>query len=319
MAGSNAVSPSPATVVITQQLRAGREGPFQRWQAQVNDAAATFPGFLGAEVTPPGDSRGEWSVVYRFDDVGHLKHWLDSDTRGALLARGADFFVRPSTQHVLVDEPDDAMVTVVVSHRVEPGRETEFVAWQDRMIEAERTFPGFRGSELHRPIPGVQDEWTILCSFAATEDLDRWLDSPERAALLTAAPHFEAFEVHRIANPYGSWFPPDGSGQDPGPSAWKTAVSVLVGLYPTVVILTLFIDEVWPAAPLWLSLLVGNIASVALLTWAVMPIVNRCLGFWLRSRDDRRTDLLGLGCSLGFLTLAAVVFYLVTRVFWSLP
>ncbi|MFI8976555.1 antibiotic biosynthesis monooxygenase [Nocardia asteroides] len=313
--------PAPATVVITQRLRAGREAEFRRWQAEVNDAAATFPGFLGAEVTPPGDAGAEWSVLYRFDDVEHLKHWLDSATRRELLARGTGFFEQPSTQHVLVDEPDEEVATVVVAHPVAAGREAEFVAWQDRMTEAERTFTGFRGSELHRPIPGVQDEWTIVYSFASAEHLDSWLASPQRKELLAQAPDFRDFEVHRIANPYGSWFPPTGSGPDQGPASWKTALSVLVGLYPTVVILTLAIDELWPSAPLWLSLLIGNILSVSLLTWVVMPVVTRALGFWMRPRPDPdpRTDLLGLVCSVGFLTLAALFFYLVTRVFWTLP
>ncbi|MFB7874488.1 antibiotic biosynthesis monooxygenase [Nocardia sp. NPDC056064] len=311
---------APATVVITQHLRPDREAEFQRWQAQVNDAAAQCPGFLGAEVTPPGDARSAWSVVYRFDDLDHLKHWLGSDTRDELLARGSGLFAQPSTQHVLVDEPDDAVATVVVSHPVAPARETEFLAWQDRMTEAERTFPGFRGSALHRPIPGVQNEWTAIYSFTSAENLQRWLDSPQRRELLADAPDFRDFEVHRITNPYGSWFPPGPAAEDNGPAAWKTALSVLVGLYPTVVILTLAIDEMWPDAPLWISLLVGNILSVALLTWVVMPIVNRALGFWMTSgRHDPRTEVTGLICSLGFLTLAAAFFYAVTRVFWTLP
>ncbi|MEV6219127.1 antibiotic biosynthesis monooxygenase [Nocardia sp. NPDC051833] len=320
MPAAKAVPPAAATVIITQRLRAGREAEFRRWQAEVNDAAAGFPGFLGAEVTPPGDSGAEWSVLYRFDGIDHLKRWLDSETRRDLLARGTGFFERPSTQHVLVDEPDGDVATVVVSHPVPADREAEFVAWQARVTEAERTFRGFRGSALHRPIPGVQDEWTIVYSYASVEDLNGWLESPERQALLAEAPDFRDFEVHRIANPYGSWFPPT-TGADDGPASWKTALSVLVGLYPTVVILTLAIDELWPSAQLWLSLLIGNILSVSLLTWVVMPIVTRALGFWMRPGPDRdpRTDVLGLVCSIGFLTLAALFFYLVTRVFWTLP
>ena len=34
------------------------------------------------------------------------------------------------------------------------------------------------------------------------------------------------------------------------PGDWKTALSVLVGLYPTVVLLTLAISHIWPGAPL---------------------------------------------------------------------
>ena len=90
---------------------------------------------------------------------------------------------------------------------------------------------------------------------------------------------------------------------------------MLVGLYPTVVLLTLAISALWPTGPLWASLLVGNVASVALLTWVVMPGVTRALGPWLTPRPDAaqpRTDALGAVASLAFLTAAAVVFWLVT-------
>jgi hypothetical protein len=53
-----------------------------------------------------------------------------------------------------------------------------------------------------------------------------------------------------------------------------------------------------------------------------MPLANRALRFWLEP-DPRaagpRLDALGLVVSLAFLTLTALVFWLVTSVFWSLP
>jgi uncharacterized protein len=314
-------TPAPATVVITQCLWPGREAEFRRWQDDVDEAAAAFAGFLGTEVTPPGDTRAEWSVVYRFDGTTNLKRWLDSGTRRDLLSRGADLFEQPPTQHVLIDERDDSTVTVVVSHPVAAGSEEDFIAWQHCMTEVERTFPGFRGSDLHRPVPGIQDEWTIVSTFDSAEHLNHWLDSPARQALLAEGESFKDFEVHRIANPYGSWFAAGQRGRDGEAASWKTALSVLVGLYPTVVILTLGITEIWPGAQLWASLLVGNILSVSLLTWVVMPIVTRALRFWLEPEphSGTRTDVLGLAISVGFLTVAAVLFWLVTTVVWTLP
>ncbi|SDC77947.1 antibiotic biosynthesis monooxygenase [Rhodococcus tukisamuensis] len=318
--GTAAPRHSPATVVVTQRVRPGRRADFRRWQDEVDRAAAAFAGFLGAEVTGPTGAGSQWSVVYRFDGTANLKRWLDSDTRRELTVRGADLFEAPPIQHVLVDEADDDVVTVVVSHPHVPGREDEFVAWQQRVIEAEKGFPGFRGSRLHRPVPGIQDSWAIVFSFDTAEHLDAWLGSPERAALLAEGRDFKEYEVHQIANPYGSWFPAPGPGAG-ATASWKTALSVLVGLYPTVVILTVALTEIWPGAELWATLLVGNIASVSLLTWVVMPLVTRMLGFWLEPgrRPGRRTDTLGLVTSVGFLTAAAVVFWLATTVVWTLP
>jgi len=76
----------------------------------------------------------------------------------------------------------------------------------------------------------------------------------------------------------------------------------------------------WPDGPLWASLLVGNVASVCLLTWGVMPVVTRALRFWLQpGTDSRRIDTVGLAVSVAVLTVAAVVFWLATTVVWDLP
>ncbi|NMN98207.1 antibiotic biosynthesis monooxygenase [Antrihabitans stalactiti] len=321
MSATETVGPKPssATVVITEHLRPGREAEFRKWQHGVDEAAASFTGFLDTEVIPPLDAQTEWSVVYRFDGTANLKRWLDSDTRRTLLESGADLFEKPQSQAVLPDKNDE-VVTVVVSHKVAADREDDFLAWQQRISQMEKAFPGFRTSELHRPIPGVQNEWTIVNSFASIEDLNRWLDSPERAAILAEGADFSDFDLQRVATPYGSWFP-SSSGAQAGPPDWKTSLAVLCGLYPLVVLLTLGLTELWPGAQLWISLLVGNILSVSLLTWVVMPIVTRALAFWLepQERAGRRNDLIGLAATVIFIVFAATLFYLVTRVVWHLP
>jgi uncharacterized protein len=116
--------------------------------------------------------------------------------------------------------------------------------------------------------------------------------------------------------------PPDGDEEQVGLPKWKTGLSVLVGLYPTVVLLTLAISEIWPGGPLWATLLVGNICSVSLLTWLVMPVVTRALRFWLvpgHQISRARLDFIGAAASIGFLTIAALVFWLCTTQIWHLP
>ena len=97
---------------------------------------------------------------------------------------------------------------------------------------------------------------------------------------------------------------------------------MLVALYQTVVLLTLGINEVRTHAPLWASLLLGNILSVSLLTWVVTPVVGRALRFWLAPEPDRSgayVDAIGAAASIAFLTFAALVFWLVPTKIWSLP
>jgi hypothetical protein len=303
-------------------MKQGRKGDIRRWQEDVNRAVSEFSGYLGNDVATSAET-DEWTVIYRFDSKSHLASWLESPERDEMLGQGADLFDGPVSQHVLVRDADTDVVTVVVSHPVAAPDEEAFLAWQDRVTDAERQFDGFRGAELFRPVPGVQDEWTALYRFDTDEHLNAWLESPQRQRLLDQGKRFKEFKLHRISSPFGSWFePPEGEGAGEGPAQWKTALSVLVGLYPTVVLLTLAVHGAWPTAELWVSLLIGNILSVSLLTWVVMPVVTRALRFWLAAEDSRasaRLDAIGALVSVAFLAFAAFVFWLITTQVWHLP
>jgi antibiotic biosynthesis monooxygenase (ABM) superfamily enzyme len=311
---------APATVVVAQRVKAGMEDEFRRWQDGMNRAVASFSGFLGTEVVPPAGQGGEWTVLYRFASKPSLERWLASPERAAMIDRGEDLFEGPASQQVLIGEREEGSVTVVVSHSIAPDHEEEFREWQRRMTEAESGFAGFRGSQLFPPVPGVQEDWAKVFTFDTDEHLSAWLESSERKRLLDEAP-IQDFKLHRVSSPFGSWFSFDVA-EGEAPAQWKTALSVLVGLYPTVVLLTLGISEIWPDGKLWETLLLGNVCSVTLLTFVVMPTVTRALGFWLApspARSGPRLDALGAVVSVAFVTVAAFIFWLVTTQIWTLP
>jgi antibiotic biosynthesis monooxygenase (ABM) superfamily enzyme len=311
-----------ATVVLALLVRPGHEQAFQHWQEDINRAVALLPGFRGIEVVAPAGAGDRWTIMYRFASLPQLEAWLSSADREKLVRDGAHHLGGPTSQHVLLSHVEGETVTVVISHPVRPEHETEFVAWHDRLTAAEREHAGFQGSQLYRPVSGIQENWTAVVRFDTAEHLDAWLGSPRRAALLDEGRHFRDFDLQRVSSPYGSWFSSveeDGAG---GPPQWKSALSVLVGLYPTVVLLTLGISALWKHGPLWATLLVGNVLSVTLLTWVVMPVVTRALRFWLAPAPDAdpgRVNAIGAIASTGFLTVAALAFWLVTTQIWTLP
>jgi antibiotic biosynthesis monooxygenase (ABM) superfamily enzyme len=312
----------PVTVVIAQRVKLGQEAAVRRWQDDINGTVAQFPGYLGNEVTAFGPQGGEWAVIYRFDSMPHLDSWLASPERVGILSRGEDLFEGPASQYVFVREHDEGLVTVVVAHAIDASQEEAFLAWQERVTDAERRFPGFRGSELFRPVPGVQEEWTIMYRFDSDEHVTAWLESPERTRLLNESDQFQDFELRRIASPFGSWFSQIEQNGEGAPAQWKTAISVLIGLYPTVVLLTLAISHIWKSGKLWETILVSNVCSVSLLTWVVMPVVTRALRFWLTPTPDRvglRLDVIGTAVSISIVTFIAFVLWLITTQIWNLP
>jgi antibiotic biosynthesis monooxygenase (ABM) superfamily enzyme len=313
-----------ATVIIGQRVRSGSEDEFQSWQDGLNRTASTYPGFVGAEVSPPTDVQPDWVVVYRFDSIANLQHWLNSSRRQELLLKGMGYLDGPATQQVIAGgvQPADPLVTVVVTHRVNDEDVDEFLAWQDKVDAVEATFPGYRGSELFRPIEGVQDDWTAMYRFDTAAHLDAWLTSDERQHLLAEATRFNDFELRTVDDSFGSWFAFDANGEPaPPPSEMKSAIAVWAGLYPTVALLTLAMSPL--KLPLWAGLLIGNLLSSFVMTFFTMPrYVSRLFGWWLRPAPHApqpRTNLRGFGFILAINLVWVGVFFVGTRVVWTLP
>ena len=74
--------------------------------------------------------------------------------------------------------------TVVVARKVLPGREDDFRAWDRRIRAAAAAHAGFLGSEVQEPNPSHPGEWVTVYSFATIEQLDAWLQSDDRRALI---------------------------------------------------------------------------------------------------------------------------------------
>jgi antibiotic biosynthesis monooxygenase (ABM) superfamily enzyme len=187
---------------------------------------------------------------------------------------------------------------------------------------AETKFGGFRGTEIFHPVEGIQDEWTALYRYDNATDLDKWLISEERQDLLAEGKKFSDFSSRTIDNSFGSWFAFDEKGQAvTPPSDFKSSMAVWVGVYPTVVLITLALSPLhWP---LWLGLLVGNLLSSFALGYLTMPyLVNPLLKNWLWPPSGKsvvKSNWQGFALVAGVITSLAVFFYLITRVFWHLP
>jgi antibiotic biosynthesis monooxygenase (ABM) superfamily enzyme len=304
-----------ATVVTTLKVRSRCDAEYRRWQEAVNDAARRFAGFEGAELYPsrPGE-RDEWVVIFRFSQVDQLTAWLNSTTRQELLAEGSSLFEGQPTEEVLaggssVPHAQD-VVTAVVSHRVKPGREQDFIPWQEKFLNAQEKAPGYMGSEMFRPVPGIQDNWVVIFRFDTREHLDEWLESEPRKKLLREGePYIFSYDVQKIRSAFSGWFRFDEDAQEGAPPNWKQAMSVLLALYPTVMALNLTAGNWLTVAkvPGYLALFIGNLLSVAVLTWILMPLVNRALAFWLVP-DKARPVLTGVaGAALVVVCLAIFI------------
>ena len=128
-----------------------------------------------------------WTVLLRFVDSAHLEAWRKSETWDRLLEDAAPLLAEKSSIEVEVKETEsDGGVVEVIITQVKPGKEAAYREWETKIQQAQSKFPGYCGSYVQPPVAGELG-WTTLMRFDTTEQLDRWLKSPERAALVKEA------------------------------------------------------------------------------------------------------------------------------------
>jgi antibiotic biosynthesis monooxygenase (ABM) superfamily enzyme len=202
----------------------------------------------------------------------------------------------------------------VIVQRIPSDAAEVFLEWQRGISAAAALFPGYQTTEIYPPL-GSQEEWVIVIHFDDLKTLQDWLDSPKRAEWVAKIPcKIRDFRLKMVPAGFGAWFA--GLTKDGGPLPhWKMALTVLFGLYPTVMLLHLFLSPHTQRFGPAVAILIGNVASVAFLEWLGTPfLITPLLGPWLRaSGKARRTrSAIGLILILGALALMTFLFSLVT-------
>jgi len=92
----------PVTVVVSRQVRPGREAEYEEWLTGVMHAAAQFEGHQGASVIRPTDhEHPEYVLIFRFDHYRNLRRWQGSEIRDQWLARAKPLIVSEAKVQVL--------------------------------------------------------------------------------------------------------------------------------------------------------------------------------------------------------------------------
>jgi len=216
-----------ATVILSNHIKPHAIDQFASYQREPTERVKEFEGFFGTESFPPDPSvQPEWVIIYRFKDIELLKKWLDSPKRKEISEQMDLLLEKPCHMQVLVDADTDA-VTNVYTHRIKKGCEEQYRAWRAKMHEAEKQVDGYLGVESYDPFDGVTDEWVDIARFSDAEKLDKWIASPQRAALLKEQdPILEDLSIKRVSFGLDAWFHHDASSDAAPPPSWKQAMAV---------------------------------------------------------------------------------------------
>ncbi len=305
--------------VLTSKLviKPGTIADFADWQAELNAAIAVQPGFVSLEILSPVlPAQPEWLLVQRFYDSQAAVSWHQSEVREHLMEKLAEKIAaqgKDSITEALSDaNTTDAGVTEVFITQVSPENEKAYRDWMARIHQAEAKFPGFRGVYTQSPTQTGGRNWITLLQFDTPENLDRWLDSPEREKVLDEGKALiHSLDTHRMISPYAGWF---SSIAKRGvlPPVWKQTMIVLLVLYPIVMFELKYLSLWTSSLNSALGTFIGNAISVTLISWPMMPIAILLLSWWLTPKENRWLASTIIG------TLFVLILYLIEiYLFWN--
>uniref|UniRef100_A0A5Q5CAT6 Antibiotic biosynthesis monooxygenase n=1 Tax=Mycobacterium sp. (strain JLS) TaxID=164757 RepID=A0A5Q5CAT6_MYCSJ len=300
-----------------------------------SDGQARFAAFVDAFVESARGMAGfvaactsladfEPAVAVTFADGGSLERWLDCSGHAEALRFGQELgFWRAATPMVLADDAPPPAGVAAFRHDVADGREDEFLATQRCLGIAVADAPGYEGTALFPPDDAGR--WLSVVRFRSDRRLADWLSSARRAEALPElrSTLVEDFSSLAQTTPFGTTVRVDDGRLRMTPN-WKSAMMVMLVLYPTVMLLSRFLGPVldgWSVQP-WLALWLSQVASVVLMQWWLMPAATGLFRRWLDPVDGagRTTTLRGAAVVVAVYALTLALFASVAWLqYWDHP
>lgn len=252
---------------------------------ELDDMARESGGFIDSKLTSFDDQTLDWTLAVTFRSQPDLQAWLASPQREEALEQA-------ETRNLLVDRQVLVMTegahpppgVAVFSHLIATHSVGEFIALQrDKLAPAAGKFDGFVAVAIV-PTGGADETWLSVVRFRTQPQLDAWLASSERAALVHELGQLlEAeFDSATSRTPFGATIRLVGGKPLVSP-AWKIIMLVVLVLFPTVVIgntLLLKLPD-WGAVPPGVQMLAGQLLFTAAVSLVLMPVMSKVFRWWI--------------------------------------
>jgi antibiotic biosynthesis monooxygenase (ABM) superfamily enzyme len=279
------MSDEPSTLLLCARIRPGSEAAFAQWQGRWQSALLASADATSVEIWPPAPPDQLESVALaRFSSMDALRHWRRGEVNRKLVEDVAPMVEGGLAMQLVgraaVDYTVAHGVTMVMVTEIKPGKEAAYRAWANRIQKLQATFPGYLGSFVQPP-QHKETGWTTVLRFDSAPNLDRWLKSDARAAMVKDSEELVAgFHAQRVDTSFPGWVANDPATGAP-PNMWKTACLVLLTLFPVVMLELRFLNPHLEDFNPAVRTFIGNAISVGLTTWPLMPLA--ILGFhaWL--------------------------------------
>lgn len=267
---------------------------FSKFLSELIMSAAKNEGFWSGEIHAPNESHIRWFLIERFESIGQAELWQRSPQRQKLLADlpivlGESLEIQDELNSNTLTEVSTAIVTFV-----KPEMKADFFDWEAKIIAAQATRPGYRSFRLQTPPHCQPDQWTSMVQFNTPDNLEDWISSDERRQLIAEADKMvHKSELRRVPSAFPGWVPLDEKGN--APELWKTALLVLLGLFPVVLLEQIFLSPWLHALHPVLRVFISLVGSVAATSFLTMPTFVVKFRWWLfPDKDDGAATLKGV-------------------------
>lgn len=284
------------------------------WQSKFYSNAIAQPGFVSLEFLAPPAKSTQWIIVQRFATSHNSSSWSKSKEYKELFDDLRHLVVNQEIEVTISDESSlQRNVTEVIIAKVVPGKELVYREWVVKIHQIEAKFPGFCGIYVQPPESGKESHWVTFLQFDTIQNLDYWLESSERKQLLKeVAPLITAQETHRVISPYAGWFSSIAAVSE-APPVWKQTMIVLLMLFPLVMLEGLYLAPFFKGFNVSLSTFINNTINVTFLTFPLIPIGIKLLGWWLTPNLKKSVSITILGT---FVVL--LLYFIEIMFFWNL-
>ncbi len=253
----------------------------------------------------------DWAIAVTFESEDRLHEWLDGERWKSVMRRGTERgLLRLASDLVIVDGSVMPTGVGIVSSSVAEGMETDFHDAHRRLTQVASEFAGYEGTAV---FPGAPGQWWSLIRFRTEPQLSAWLQSPLRTEVLpdVRSSLERDFSVFAQTTPLGTTVR-RVNGRTAMTPSWKTAMLLLMVLYPMVMLQSKFVAPIFGRLGMeqWLSVWLGQVLMVGLMQWWLMPTVSSWCRRWLDPIDGA-----GLRISLRGAVIAVIVYVVSLTVF----
>jgi antibiotic biosynthesis monooxygenase (ABM) superfamily enzyme len=178
-------------------------------------------------------------------------------------------------------DPTGGSVSIAVVTHVKEGHEKEYFAYERKYQSAQARTPGYHGAYVQPPQKSTPGSWITIIRFATSKAMDQWFASNERKELIAESNLLvSSTDFQNVATSFPGWFPSEAKAGE-GPPNWKTALLILLGLYPSVMLVIKYFLPLMHGFFPALNNFIGNILTVAFTTWVTMPLFIKIYKSWL--------------------------------------